>query len=275
MIRLGWFSTGRGPGSRNLLQTALNGIEGGTLDASMSFVFCNWDNTEDPNPKRGQREMFFDIVRKAGIPLEAISWKRFKAESRIDDEGLLRSEYGRAMRARLSKYDFDIGILAGYMLWIDDDTCDAYNLLNLHPALPDGPVGTWEDVIWSLMGSDAASHGAMMHLCTKEWDRGMPITYCRFSLRTDEFIPLWDGLKEKLKAMPLERIRSEEGVDEPLFKLIRERGAAMELPLILSTINLFASGGIRLESGKFLRDGRELESPYDLTDLVFSRMRSP
>lgn len=55
MLKLGWFSTGRGPGSRNLLREVMEKKEDGTLDVEFSFVFCNWDNTEEPNPRKEQR----------------------------------------------------------------------------------------------------------------------------------------------------------------------------------------------------------------------------
>ena len=63
MLKLGWFSTGRGPGSRNLLKAVMDEKEKGTLDIEIPFVFCNWDNTEEPNSRKEQREIFFDLVR--------------------------------------------------------------------------------------------------------------------------------------------------------------------------------------------------------------------
>ena len=139
MLRLGWFSTGRGPGSRNLLKAVMDGKERGELDVEIAFVFCNWDNDEEDNPKREQRQMFFDMVRGYGIPLVTASWKKFEPELWKTDQVRWRDEYGKLLRERISPYPFDLGILAGYMLWMDDETCRTYDILNLHPALPDGP----------------------------------------------------------------------------------------------------------------------------------------
>ena len=69
MLRLGWFSTGRGPGSRNLLKAVMDRKLAGDLDVEIAFVFCNWSNEEADNPKREQRQMFFDMVEGYGIPL--------------------------------------------------------------------------------------------------------------------------------------------------------------------------------------------------------------
>ena len=98
MLRLGWFSTGRGPGSRNLLREVMDKKKDGSLDIEFSFVFCNWDNTEEPNPRREQREMFFDMVKGYGIPLITKSWKTFRPDLWDTDEKEWRDEYGKEWR---------------------------------------------------------------------------------------------------------------------------------------------------------------------------------
>jgi phosphoribosylglycinamide formyltransferase-1 len=59
-----------------------------------------------------------------------------------------------------------------------------------------------------------------------------------------------------------------EGTEEPLFKKIRDEGAKRELPLIVSTIGLFADGKVRIENKKLMENGRVLEGPYDATSEV-------
>ena len=268
MLRLGWFSTGRGPGSRNLLRTVMEKKASGTLDMNIEFVFCNWDNEEEPNPKREQREMFFDMVRGYGIPLVTLSWKTFRPDLWESDQTGWRNEYGKEMRKLLSGYRFDLGVLAGYMLWVDDETCVTYDLINLHPALPDGPKGTWQEVIWQLIAEDEEEHGIMIHLCTKEWDRGSALTYCRFPVRGKGYDDLWENMRLKLGTRTIEQIRAEEGEDEPLFAKIRKDGAKRELPLIVSTIERFAVGDLRMNGQKVYHNGIPLDGPFDLSDDV-------
>lgn len=273
MLRLGWFSTGRGPGSRNLLKAVMDGKADGTLDIEIPFVFCNWDNTEEPNSRREQREIFFDMVRGYGIPLETASFKNFEPGLREKDKEAWGEAYGKVLREKTSKYPMDLGILAGYMLWMDDTTCDAYDMLNLHPAMPDGPKGTWQEVIWELIAQDASVQGAMMHICTSEHDRGDPITYCGFPIRGGDYDRLWDDMYRKLETRSLDEIRKEEGENEPLFARIRADGAKRELPLVVSTVKLFADGRAEIRDKKLYCNGKPLGGPYDLSAEVDGAVR--
>ncbi|MDR2698911.1 MAG: phosphoribosylglycinamide formyltransferase [Candidatus Methanoplasma sp.] len=268
MLRLGWFSTGRGPGSRNLLKEVMDKKGRGLIDVDISFVFCNWNNEEEPNPRKEQRKMFFDLVKSYGIPLITLSWKEFRPDIRKTDETAWRNEYGKKLRELTRKYDFDLGVLAGYMLWMDDETCREYDMINLHPALPDGPKGAWEEVIWTLIKERADNHGSMIHICTEEWDRGAALTFCGFPIRGPGFDELWADMEEKIAASSLEDVIKKEGADEPLFRKIREEGAKRELPLIVSTIGLFAGGRVKIGDKKLIEDGRVLETPYDMTSEV-------
>lgn len=265
MLKLGWFSTGRGQGSRNLLRAVMEEKEKNGLDVEIAFVFCNWDNTEEPNSKKEQRQMFFDMVNGYGIPLITKSWKTFRPDLWDTDEIAWRNEYGKELRRLTEEYGIDLGILAGYMLWMDDGTCMAYDMLNLHPALPDGPKGTWQEVIWQLIRERSKSQGAMLHICTPEWDRGAPLTYCQFPIVGGEYDALWKDLDGKLENSDLEHIIKEEGIELPLFKKIREDGAKRELPLIVETIRQFADGKVRIENKQLIVGGKKLDSAFDLS----------
>ncbi len=272
MLRLGWFSTGRGPGSRNLLKAVMDQKELGNLDIEIAYVFCNWDNLEEDNPKREQRRMFFDMVEGYGIPLVTLSWKKFMPELWEKDQTAWRNEYGKELRKLTSGYGAELGILAGYMLWMDDETCREYDMLNLHPALPDGPKGTWQEVIWQLISENAERQGAMMHVCTEEWDRGAAITCCGFPIRGGDYDRLWSDMDEKLKSKTLGQIKAEEGQEEPLFKKIREDGAKRELPLIVATISAFSEGKVRIVGKKPYAGDVPLPGPYDLSESVDARL---
>lgn len=253
-----------------MLRTVMEHKSKGDLDVELAFVFCNWDNEEQDNPRREQRAEFFQLVQSYGIPLVTISWRKFRPDLWDSQPETWRKEYGKEMRRLLQPYGFDLGILAGYMLWVDDETCESYDLMNLHPALPDGPKGTWQEVIWHLIETKAEEQGAMMHLCTPEWDRGAALTYCRFPLRGNGYDQLWEDLERKLQTHDLQTIKIREGTDEPLFKRIREDGFRRELPLVVNSIKLFAEGSVRIVNQSLYTGDHKLDGPYDLSKQIDS-----
>jgi folate-dependent phosphoribosylglycinamide formyltransferase PurN len=140
--------------------------------------------------------------------------------------------------------------------------CRKYDMLNLHPAVPGGPTGTWQEVIWKLIETGAQETGVMMHLATPELDKGPPVTYCAFSIRGKPFDRYWSAIAGR----SIEEIQQTEGENNGLFKLIREYGLARELPLIVATIKAFADGKVRVTPNKQVVDaeGKPIKG-YNLT----------
>jgi phosphoribosylglycinamide formyltransferase-1 len=154
------------------------------------------------------------------------------------------------------------------MLIVGEEMCEKLDMINLHPAAPDGPAGTWQEVIWKLIASKAKESGVMMHLVTKELDKGPPITYCTFPIQGGNFDRLWDELEEKLKTDTLQKIMSIEGDSHPLFKEIRREGVKREQPLIVYTIKAFAEQRIRLQDKNVLAGDKILTRPYCLNQEI-------
>lgn len=67
-LRLGWFTTARGQGSRAMYEAVSDAIAAGTLDAEFAVVFCNREPGEDP-----VTDSFFERVRADGVPLVTLS----------------------------------------------------------------------------------------------------------------------------------------------------------------------------------------------------------
>ena len=267
--KIGWFSTGRGPGSRNLLKTILENIEGGVVNAEISFVFCSREEGEAEGS-----DLYLKMVRDNGLNLVAFSSRNFKPEMRREGKGnpdvmrQWRIAYDKEIMSRLTYHTSDINVLAGYMLIVGEEMCDKYDLINLHPAAPDGPAGTWQEVIWELIGSKAEQSGVMIHLVTKELDKGPPITYCTFPLRGQSIDPLWESHEQALGKQSLDQIIHEEGGNYPLFKEIRRRGAIRELPLIVQTLKTFSEGKIIIDNHQVLVDNNVQQKPYCLTEQI-------
>ncbi len=242
MLHMGWFSTGRGEGSLGLLRFIQERILRGEIDARIQFVFSN----REPGEAEGS-DRFFQQVRDYGLPLVSFSSRKYRraAGGKFAE---LRTAYDREVMARLQSYSPDFCVLAGYMLIAGPEMCHRYTMLNLHPALPSGPIGTWQEVIWSLIESRADMTGAMVHLVTEAVDRGPVVTYFSVPIVGGPF----DDCRPELEGKPANVLREEYGEELPLFRLIREEGYRREPFLLASTINSLAAGAVRISGGQVL-----------------------
>lgn len=266
MLEIGWFSTGRGEGSRGLLREVWNHIQSDWLKARISFVFCS----REPGEAEGS-DLFIEQVKQYKIPLVYFSHSRLrgrkaKESGKRPSFSAIRMEYDRQVMKLLEGHNADICVLAGYMLVVGEEMCRKYKMINLHPASPEGPTGTWQEVIWKLIEQGAANSGVMMHHVTPELDRGPVITYCTYPIQRPEFDKFWKSVKDK----DLNQVKSQEGENNQLFKLIRQEGFKRELPLILLTLRSFAERKIKFRDSKLVdKDGKPI-SRYDLTREVES-----
>ncbi len=262
-LRVGWFSTGRGDGSRRLLKAAAEAIGAGGLDAEIAFVFCNRE--------RGEYEAtdgFLDLVEAHGIPAITLSSRQFRRDrgGALSERGEplppWRAEYDGEVAKLLADYLFDIGVLAGYMLIFTPEMAGRYPFINLHPAEPGGPIGTWQQVIWELIDARATRSGVMTHMATDELDRGPVVSYCTYSLRGEAFDALWDGIGTQTAT----DVQAAAGEDHPLFVEIRRHGAARELPLVIETLRALSETRIRVDDRRVVDgQGGPLANGIDLT----------
>ena len=266
MLRIGWFSTGRDEAACQLLEAAWQAIQRSGLKAQIAFVFSNRERGESPASDR-----FFDLVEGYSLPLVCLSSKRFRQErgeppARAGEPlPPWRAEYDQAVMRLLEPYPFDLGVLAGYMLIIGEEMCRKYNMINLHPAAPGGPAGTWQEVIWQLIEHGAGETGVMMHLVTPELDKGPPVTYCTFPIRDEPFDRYWAEIKQP----PAGDTKRSQDENNPLFRLIRRHGLAREFPLIISTLRAFGRGEVRISPDKQVvnAEGKPIKG-YNMTDEI-------
>ena len=100
-LRVGWFSTGRGDGSRRLLKAAADAIGAGDLDAEIAFLFCNRE--------RGEYEAtdgFLDLAESHGIPTITLSSRQFRR-----DRGGALSEPNEPLPPWRAEYDEEVAKL--------------------------------------------------------------------------------------------------------------------------------------------------------------------
>ena len=269
--QIGWFSTGRDKAARDLFVTVQTAIRRREIDAEVAFVFCNRDPGEalDTN-------LLIRLVNACNLPLISVSYQKFKetvqSPGKVDRNNLpaWRLEYDRSVMQAIEPLNPEICVLAGYMLVTGKELCAKYNMINLHPAAPGGPAGTWQKVIWQLIERNANETGVMMHLVTPELDMGPTVTYCTFSIRGERFDALWAEIKGK----SLKQVKKTEGENNALFKAIREHGFARELPLIVSTLKAFSQGRVKITPDKKVVDieGKAING-YNLTTEIDQKVK--
>ncbi len=271
MYRFGWFSTGRDEAARDLLVAAQESINHGEIEGEIDFVFCSREPGE-----AAESDAFIKLVQDYGIPLVCLSYQKFRAE--IGEQNpepsapmpQWRLDYDREVMSRLQDFDPGVCVLAGYMLITGEELCRKYDMINLHPALPGGPVGTWQQVIWQLIESEAEETGVLMHLVIPELDKGPVVTYCKFSIRGEPFDRLW----QEIEGHSVEQIKQDEGKDNALFKLIRKHGLTREFPLIIATLKAFSLGKIKITSEKQVVDAESRPiKGYNLTEEIDKQVK--
>ncbi len=234
-LRLAWFATARGTSSRLLLERTLAAIRAGALDAEIVVVFCNRIRGQASNT-----DAFLDEVEAARLPLITLSssaWRERAGGERSEpgaDLAAWRSDFDAEVYRRIIPYGPTVGVLAGYMLITTAALCDRLPLLNLHPAAPGGPVGTWQDVIRALIDSGATESGIMIQRATTALDAGPIVSACRYPIRGGALDALWAARQ---------RPATEE---EPLFQAIRQLGVVREPPFLVESLRAIAQGRVAL-----------------------------
>lgn len=254
-LRIAWFATAKGTSSRQLLRTVFDAIDHGQLDAEIVCVVCNRERGQSTNT-----DAFLDDVERARIPLvcrSSAQWRRNVNGAISDPAGELapwRRDFDRHLFERIQPFQPDIGMMAGYMMVVSDVICDQLPCLNLHPALPDGPIGTWQSVVRQLLAERATHSGMMLQRVTTELDRGPVVSWARYDIRGATFDRQWTAHADQT------------GSEAPLFKAIRQAGASREPIFILESLQAIASGRISIPDVNLRTAGTEL------TDQVEARM---
>jgi phosphoribosylglycinamide formyltransferase-1 len=240
LLNIGWFSTGRDEAARQLLQAVQDKSHSGDIDGKISFVFSN----REPGEAK-ESDLFFELVRSYNIPLVCLSHKKFKT---VEKEQEWRTKYDREVNKKIEPFAPNLCVLAGYMLIVSAELCQKYNMINLHPAPPGGPTGSWQEVIWTLIQNKADTAGAMMHLVTPELDRGPVISYCLFSIKGEPFAEY-----------------RRKGDKNMLFRLIRQHELAREFPLIILTSQSLSRGEVGIKDRRVIDAQGNPIKGYDLS----------
>ena len=265
MFTFGWFSSGRDQAALDLFNAVLDRIESGFIPGRVAYVFCD----REPGETRAS-DHFLAAVRRRGVPLVTHSSGKLRSliRQKAPELAAFRRAYDAEVIQHLQGFQVEVVVMAGYMLILSELLCRTFLCLNLHPALPGGPKGTWQEVMWQLMSARAREAGAMMHLATPRLDAGPPVAYFRFPLSGTAFAAGWEQWERKRKTQTLAQIQAQEGEAEPLFALLRAEELRREFPLILLTLKNLASGAFHLSREGVTLAGRLIPEGIDLTEQV-------
>ena len=236
-LRIAWLTTGRGPGSYGALDYTLKAITKG-LPVEIAVVFVNRDPGEAEPTDR-----LMTLAKSHGVPLEARSSVAFRKSrgGTVAKPGEplqpWRTEYDNTVADALSRFKFDLGVMFGYMLIATEPLIDRFTFINDHPALPDGPIGTYQEVIAQLVASEAHESGCMINVVTGDVDRGSALSFCRYPIRDQANEGLWTNHDFGASRKQLE--------GSMLYLDIRRRGVERERPFLVETLRAIAEG--RLE----------------------------
>ena len=234
-LRIAWFATAKGTSSTLLFESTQAAIAAGRLDAEIVVVFCNRERGQSANT-----DAFLAAVTAAKIPLIMISsgaWRKRVDGALSAPGGALapwRHDFDRAVVQALGPYRPEVGVLAGYMLVTTAPLCEQLPLLNLHPAEPGGPVGTWQEVIQALIAAGATRSGLMMQRVTTDLDRGPIVSFCSYAIRGGELDALWAGVAAAGNPTAVDSATG-------LFQAIRAEGVRREPAFIEASLQALAA----------------------------------
>lgn len=293
---IGLFTTFTGPSSRDGILAIVDAVRAGRAgDVAVAFVAVNRAAGESADTDASIDALAAQfpgvpIVRTSAVRHAPAARKAARAAEAAGDPAPLmawRDDYYAAHRDRLAPTAIDF-LLGDMWIWGPRE-CAERRGVNLHPALPWGPLGKmWFDVIWDLIAAgpgtaDApAESGAMLHRVTVDVDEGPVVSYCRYAIGASDpdLGPLWDALpggglsavavdrEARAAYIARERAKKRETADA-LFWAIRRRGVAREVPLMLETMRAIGAGRVRLAGdGVVDAAGSALAGGIDLTGAV-------
>lgn len=238
----GWWTTGRDQAAVDLFLEVKKALNTGLIKSNFNHVFCSKALGE------GQySDTIMQLAQEAGIPTISLSAMKFMPDMRKQDKERWRVLYHREILRLLAGFSPDFIVLAGYMWVVSPELCNTIATINLHPAEPGGPVGTWQEVVWQLIFEHHKTAGAMMHLVTPELDRGPAITYCSFPIVGQKWQGLWEHFEQERHKIGDIELQKKWGESLPLFAEIRKETVKREIPLIIYTIKALSEDKIPIK----------------------------
>lgn len=152
-------------GNGTTLQSVIDNIENGTLDAKINLVISDNKNA-----------FALERARNNSIPTYVI---KSKTTDEIDDE----------LANLLNNYDVDLIVLAGYLKMIGKRLIDKYTIINTHPSLLPkfGGKGMYGmNVHKAVIEAKEKVSGPTVHFVNDKYDEGNIISQTKVKLDENE-----------------------------------------------------------------------------------------
>lgn len=216
-----------------MFEHVVDACNSGSISAEIDFVFMHREAGEGEGS-----DAFIKRVHELGIPLQTLSSKKFREQHHGDFAGY-RNEFDLEVLDKISQYSVDLLVMAGYLLIASPTLFENHHLLNIHPALPNGPTGLWQQVIWRLIDKRETRSGLTTFIVSHELDRGKLISWAEYPIRGRKFDPLWNEIGN----CSSEELMASDGQNSRLFQAIREAGLRREQHLLTETLRIVSESG--------------------------------
>jgi phosphoribosylglycinamide formyltransferase-1 len=271
MYTFGAFSTLRDHAAVDLFKRIFEDMGSGYISAELPYIFCNRE-PEDNRETDRYSAWLSDYIGKNGFGTKIV---RFSSKKFAERSGKGADYYESAM-SYLEDVGFDArntnNLMIGFMKIVPAETTNKYTFINLHPAVPWGFTGAWEEVIWSQILDDSQTVGAMIHIATEEMDRGPVISYTHRAISPgtgNMMISLGSDLRKLYLDDPerFEELKNKQYKDNPthrkmmvLHRAMRGDQFALESPLISVTMRGLGKGEVVITPEKDIlkRSGKNL-----------------
>ena len=272
------------------MDSAHRAIVEGSLNGTIECVFC----TRERGEAEGSDE-FLDQAEGFGLRTTSLSYRSFK--KRYSTDSSWRRYYDEAILALINRFRVDALVFAGLLLVVGNDIVEEIPSLNLHPAAPNGPVGTWSEVIGTLIRENATESGVSVQLATPELDKGPVIAFSRFPVQGPDYMSLRQASIDRWArffAQTKESVPQDSGASsektlldsfwlgflsglkgkldlesDPLVAKIRQEGLRREALTLVAALRQIADGNVILADGEVRSaDGSPLSGGLDITDEI-------
>ncbi len=232
MVNIGFLTSGRDERSYNMINKILK-ENGKNLDINVKFILSNIEEGEFKT-----LDKVFKLGKENQIDNVIVSSYEFERNVRKKDLDLWKRKFDKRISYSLESYNVDFLVTVGYDFEPSEYLCNKYNIINIRPSIPKGPVGTIDEIIEKTIKTKNRVGGVMTHAVNNK-NQEQAIMYASFLL-------------------------SDNRNSDSIRKQITKR----EPEVLFYTLKAFSEGLLEMKNHKVFIDDEFLFDPIALTGKV-------